>query len=244
MEVKTLQVQRQKDVWVVTFLEVAFTPDVISDLHSVLTLIESTSGPSAIVFASAAKAFSGGLNLKYITSAIRAGHRDIGRELLALLMGVLARLLVFPVPTVAAIAGHCYAGGMAFACACDHRVMSESGAVICMNEIDINIAPPQGVISVVMAKTPSSISKDLFLTGRKMTAQEALAGGVIDSIVPKSNVLQAAIDLGQSLADIGTRRTAYRLIKLQLNGHVADICTSAKFVPEQVKLLQQSFAKL
>ena len=241
---KYTDVSRVGDVWLVVFKENAFTPDFIAELHTILDQVERAEGPSAVVFASSAKVFSGGMNINWILGQISEGNKSAGVELFCLCMKLFGRLLTFPVPTVAAIRRHCYAGGLMFACACDHRIMSTSGASVCMSEITYNLPLPQGGVEVLKAKLHPAILKDLLLTGRKVSSKEAYESRIVDSLCDESVVQTKGLEFAQSLAEIGTKRTAYRLIKLQMYGTAAEVCHKAQFTYEEMKAGAGGFAKL
>ncbi|KAH6909034.1 ClpP/crotonase-like domain-containing protein [Coprinopsis sp. MPI-PUGE-AT-0042] len=107
---------------------------------------------------------------------------------------MLVRLLTFPIPTIAAINGHCYAGGMMLSLACDYRVMTDASkrnAWLCMNEIA--------------------------LEGHRYSPVEALKDGILDAIVDgkTADILAAA----EKIADrISTNASAgvWGLIKNHL----------------------------
>jgi len=99
----------------------------------------------------------------------------------------LARLLTFPIPTVAAINGHCFAAGMMLALACDYRVMtdgSKRNAWMSMNEIHFGSPWPLSFIALLRAKVSDPrLHRKIALEGHRFTPQEALQGGFLDHIV-------------------------------------------------------------
>mmetsp|Transcript_4480 Transcript_4480/g.597 ORF Transcript_4480/g.597 Transcript_4480/m.597 type:complete len:108 (-) Transcript_4480:218-541(-) len=83
------------------------------------------------------------------------------------------RLLRFGVPSVAAINGHCMAGGLILAVACDYRVMVNNNANVAMTEIKRGmILPMQGSV-VLKVKLPPTTYRDLLLTGGNYTPEQA-----------------------------------------------------------------------
>ncbi|KAI0077891.1 ClpP/crotonase [Panus rudis PR-1116 ss-1] len=94
------------------------------------------------------------------------------------------RLLSFPLLTIAAINGHCFAGGMMLALLCDYRVMtdgSQRNAWMCMNEIHLGLGYPHSFASLIRAKFPDvRVHRKIILEGHRFTASEALQAGLID----------------------------------------------------------------
>ncbi|KAF9561946.1 ClpP/crotonase [Agrocybe pediades] len=100
---------------------------------------------------------------------------------------MLTRLLTFPIPTIAAINGHCYAGGLMLSLACDYRVMTDGSsrnAWLCMNEVHFGAPWPLSFTAILMAKIGDHrLHRKIALEGHRYTAPEALADGLLDYIV-------------------------------------------------------------
>ncbi|EDR08437.1 uncharacterized protein LACBIDRAFT_297096 [Laccaria bicolor S238N-H82] len=100
---------------------------------------------------------------------------------------LLARLLAFPIPTIAAINGHCFAGGFMLSLACDYRVMtdgSKRNAWLCMNEVHFGAIWPLSFATILRAKVGDHrLQRKIALEGHRFTASEAYADGLLDHIV-------------------------------------------------------------
>ncbi|KAJ7739320.1 ClpP/crotonase-like domain-containing protein [Mycena olivaceomarginata] len=84
---------------------------------------------------------------------------------------LLERLIKFPIPTICAINGHCFAGGFMLSLACDYRVMtdgSKRNAWLCMNEVDFGAVWPH---------SNAQVRRKIALEGHRFSPQEALAVG-------------------------------------------------------------------
>ncbi|KAF9648801.1 ClpP/crotonase [Thelephora ganbajun] len=128
----------------------------------------------------------------------------------------------FIVPTVAAINGHCFAGGMILALCCDYRVMTDGGkrnAWICMNEIHLGSSWPLSFVSTLRVKVgDANLHRKIALEGHKFTPQEALVAGLVDRIVPGDSaeaVFHEARELAESVDSLA-KGGAWGLIKVDL----------------------------
>ncbi|KAI0671547.1 ClpP/crotonase [Trametes maxima] len=116
---------------------------------------------------------------------------------------LLHRLLTFPIPTIAAVNGHAFAGGMALAMTCDYRVMtdgSKRNAWLCMNEIHFGATLPLSLAAVLRAKAPNAqVLQKIVLEGYRFTPQEALSVGLVDRIVAGNT--EVVVAEAQALAE-------------------------------------------
>ncbi|KAJ7028430.1 ClpP/crotonase-like domain-containing protein [Mycena alexandri] len=100
---------------------------------------------------------------------------------------LLERLIKFPIPTICAINGHCFAGGFMFSLACDYRVMtdgSKRNAWLCMNEVDFGSIWPHSLAAVLNAKIgDAQVRRKIALEGHRFTPKEALDAGIVDHLV-------------------------------------------------------------
>ncbi|KAG6909946.1 putative secondary metabolism biosynthetic enzyme [Tephrocybe rancida] len=105
---------------------------------------------------------------------------------------LLTRLLAFPIPTIAAINGHCYAGGFMLSLACDYRVMtdgSKRNAWLCMNEVHFGAVWPLSFAAILRAKVGDQrLQRKIALEGHRFTAQEAFDDGLLDHLVAGNSV--------------------------------------------------------
>lgn len=79
--------------------------------------------------------FSNGLDLNWI-SQISPEERN---NFFADLWKFLARLMIFPIPTISAINGHAFGVGLFFALACDYRIMRNDRGFLCFPEAVMNL---------------------------------------------------------------------------------------------------------
>jgi enoyl-CoA hydratase/carnithine racemase len=100
---------------------------------------------------------------------------------------MLMRLLTYPIPIIAAINGHCYAGGFMLSLACDYRVMTDGSsrnAWLCMNEVHFGAPWPWSFTAILSAKIGDHrLHRKIALEGHKYIPQDALQDGILDYIV-------------------------------------------------------------
>lgn len=95
----------------------------------------------------------------------------------------LSRLLTFPLPVIAAINGHCFAGAFCLALAADFRIMNQDKGFLCMNEVDFGAVIPRGFMAVLRERLPPSLHTKV-LAGQRFTSRQAHAAGIIDELAP------------------------------------------------------------
>jgi len=121
---------------------------------------------------------------------------------------LLARLLTFPIPTIAAINGHCFAGAMMLSLACDYRVMtdgSKRNAWITMNEVHFGASWPMSFAFLLCAKiSDPRLRRKIALEGYRFTPTEALEAGFLDHLVKGNTaaVLAKAEEVAESISHL------------------------------------------
>lgn len=111
----------------------------------------------------------------------------------------LGAVATFPRAVIAAVGGYALGGGCELALACDFRVAGE-GARLGQPEILLGIIPGGGGTQRLARLVGPARAKDLVLSGRQVGADEALAIGLVDQVVPDGEVLDAALALAGRLA--------------------------------------------
>lgn len=191
-------------------------PPFVARMHEALDEVEAESeGDSALVLTGEGKFFSNGLNLPEL-SKLEAPEMDRFWKEMTRATG---RLVVSPVPTVAALNGHAFAGGAVFALACDYRLMREDRGWLCLSEVDVGLPIPPAIIALIRAKLPATTARDAVLAGKRFTADEAISAGFADGKAPEAELLAKAMELAGSLA--GKKRSVIKTMKATLWGDVA-----------------------
>jgi enoyl-CoA hydratase len=119
-----------------------------------------------------------------------------------------------PQPVVAAVSGYALGGGCELALAADFRVASET-ARFGLPEIKIGAFPGGGGTQRLTRLVGCAKSKEMILIGEPITAQEALAIGLVAKVVSKENYLAEATTLANKLAALP--RLALQASKMLIN---------------------------
>ena len=150
----------------------------------------------ALVLAGAGRAFCAGADLGEIGSLPDArGFRGfVGR------MTEVYRLIEdCPKPSVAAVHGFAFGGGLELALACDLRV-AESGARLGVPEMKLGVLPGAGGTQRLPRLLPAGIARQMILTGEPITAERAHALGLVNELAEPGHALAAALGLAGQLA--------------------------------------------
>jgi enoyl-CoA hydratase len=102
-------------------------------------------------------------------------------------------------PVIAAINGYALGGGCELAMACTLRIAADT-ARLGQPEINLGILPGYGGTQRLSRLVGKGVALDLLLTGRQITASEALHVGLVNRVVPAAELLTAAKALAGELA--------------------------------------------
>jgi enoyl-CoA hydratase len=117
-------------------------------------------------------------------------------------------------PLVAAVSGYCLGGGCELAMACDLVVASET-AEFGQPETQLGIIPGAGGTQRLTRAVGKAVAMDVILSGRRLTAREALAAGLVARVVAKEAWLDEAQRVARAIAAKGP--VATRLAKEQVD---------------------------
>nr|WP_221229329.1 enoyl-CoA hydratase/isomerase family protein [Rubricella aquisinus] len=193
----------------------ALTMAMLDALDGYLSKIDRDPGTRAVIVTGAGeKAFCCGADIaewgalspaEFARGWVRDGHRIFDR---------LARLSK---PTIAAVNGHAFGGGLELAAACDVRVMSPR-ATLALPEAKVGIVPGWSGTQRLMRLMPEPVVKEMALFGRRISAERALGFGFVAEVA--DNALGAAIQIAQDLADISPR--ANEITKAMIHAAVGE----------------------
>jgi len=129
---------------------------------------------------------------------------------------------IMPKPVIAAVNGGAYAGGCELVLACDIRIAS-TNAKFGLLEVQRGLVPGGGAMVRLPRQIPYCIAMEMLMTGRKLTAEEALAAGLINRVVAPDQLLREtekvveAIVNSAPLAVQAVKKTALQTSGLSLS---------------------------
>ena len=195
-----------------------FTGELVLQLRDALRAIEAAGDVRAVVVSGRGeRAFSAGSHVGEFEE--QAG--EAGRDRHQLDQDVWRQLAELPMPTIAAIEGHCLGGGLELALCCDIRIASET-ARLGLPEVKLAVIPGSGGTQRLPRVVGTTRAKELILTGRVLTASEAELIGLVNRVVPAGGAVAAARELGGEIAGRGpvAVREAKRLIDAALDREI------------------------
>ena len=209
----------KEDVERVRVLRLANPPSNVLSLTLLDTLKQEVAeaaaapGVRCLVLASSyPRYFSTGLDLKEM-SALPPERLT---EPFSKLLDVFSALRDLPKPTLASINGSALLGGWIVAMACDYRLLAQETGKISLSEIRLGLSPTAAMVARLREiSTSPTLVKEMVLRGRTLRAEEALAGGFVDRLVPADQLAEESGKEAKALSRLPG--PAYAAIKRALH---------------------------
>jgi enoyl-CoA hydratase/carnithine racemase len=180
-----------------------FSFERMAAINAALDEAEATEGPAALVITAQGKFFSNGLLPELFGDP----------EYLPTVQRLLARFLLTEVPTVAAINGHCYGGGLLLSLTLDERFARSDRGFLCLPEAALTIGFTEGLAALVMARLEPQVAHRAMVLSQRYGGDEAAAAGLVDAAVTAEELLPAAVARAAELAPL--RHPVLATIKTQ-----------------------------
>ncbi|XP_033755414.1 enoyl-CoA delta isomerase 2, peroxisomal-like [Pecten maximus] len=168
----------------------------------------------ALITTGEGKFYSNGVDLKWAMKQ----SKEVNLKFRTDVQGLFWRILHFPLPTVAVINGHAFAGGAFVAIAHDYLVMNSQRGWFSMNEVRVGMRIPPTSCEVLKAKMKNKKAlREAVVFARSIPATEAKSLGLIDEVGELSSLMDAAkrLALG-ALGHTGIDRDMLQIMKKDL----------------------------
>jgi enoyl-CoA hydratase/carnithine racemase len=172
----------------------ALSPKMMEEIASELERLDADPEARCVVIAGSDEVFAAGADIKAMS------ERTLSEALYHPAASFWKRLAAVKTPMIAAVSGWALGGGCELALACDLIVASEE-AQFGQPEITLGIIPGGGGTQRLARVLGKQRAMDLVLTGRRITAQEAYAVGLVNEVAPKGRWLEAAMEMARRVAE-------------------------------------------
>jgi enoyl-CoA hydratase len=174
----------------------AFNDDMDVQLFDILDELAQRRDIRAVIWKGVGKSFSSGRDVGSIGTMqvdlshhelMRRGHRGI------------QRVWDVDAPVIVACKGWVMGGSFQRALLCDVRIAAE-GTRFRLPETTYGVIPDTGGVAVLYQMCGHGVVSDMVLTGRILSAEEALAHGIVSRIVPEDQLESTALEMAQQIA--------------------------------------------
>jgi enoyl-CoA hydratase len=171
----------------------ALSSSLMQEVVTALAQFEANEQVKCVIMTGSDKVFSAGADVKEMSewSAVEAFKRG-NLERFDLIRKITK-------PIIAAISGYALGGGLELAMACDIIVAAE-GTKVGQPEINVGVFPGAGGTQRLTRVIGKYKAMDMILTGRQISARDALAMGLVSRVVPNEVYLSEAKKLGREIA--------------------------------------------
>jgi enoyl-CoA hydratase/carnithine racemase len=167
----------------------ALSNELLSELTDAFEAARDDAAVRCVVLTSShEKVFSSGASLDQFSADVPLVHKHFGTErfpeLFKLIMGL-------GKPTICAANGHVLAGSLGLALACD-LIVARDNATFGTPEINVGVFPFM-IMALIYRNVPRKKTNEMLLLGERLSADEALAAGIVNKVVP-ADEFEAAVD--------------------------------------------------
>jgi enoyl-CoA hydratase len=174
----------------------ALSSTVVRALDAVIGELERQSDVRVIVVTGHGKAFSAGADIKEFSAL---DGPIAFRGFIELLQRTLRRLEQMAQPSIAAVNGIAFGGGLELAMACDLRI-ADPKARLGLPEIKLGLLPGAGGTQRLPRLVPSAVAAEIILTGNPVDASQALQIGLVNAVSEPGQSVERALALAETIA--------------------------------------------
>ena len=170
--------------------------------EEILSILQQTAQDdevSVLVVAAEGKSFCAGRDVEEIKNNAKLPLIEIYKDY-ASLKEFTDAFGAYPKPLIAAVNGHALGLGNSLITYCD-LVVANEGALFGLPELELNIVPGIASVNVAKVVTRRKLS-EMILLGKKYTAREAMAMGMINEVAEDGKALEVAMGWAQHLAKL------------------------------------------
>jgi enoyl-CoA hydratase/carnithine racemase len=185
----------------------ALSQEIFLELEEVFTEIDGEDAIKAVVFFGEGKAFIAGADIRMLQ---KIKDTEEARALTAIFHRAQNKIEDMRKPVIAAIHGYCLGGGLEVALACHMRVAGEK-AQFGVPEIKLGVFPGAGGTQRLPRVVGKAKALEMILTGEFISAQDALAWGLVNRVVSQDQVFQEARALAEQIVSKGQVAVRYAM---------------------------------
>ncbi len=144
-------------------------------------------------------------------------------------------------PTIAMIRGYCYGGGCGIAICCDLRICSDNSS-FCIPAAKLGVGYGYDNLNVLVGLVGPAFAKEIFYTGRRFSAEEALTMGLVNRMLPESDLgdyVQGYADTIASNAPLSVRCTNLMVNEIMKEADLRDMDLCDGLVEDCSKSIDQ-----
>ena len=185
-----------------------FSIEMLNELVSVLEMVTLDDDIRAVIITGEGRAFSAGADIKGVEGMLGL-QKELPetQDILKMIVRVVIAIRQVPKPVIAALNGVVAGGAANIVLACDLVISSEK-ARMAQNFINIGLVPDGGGTYFLPALIGYQRTAEIFFTGKILTAQEAFDLGLYNRVVPPEELMSAARELADELAQKPTAAIA------------------------------------
>ncbi|XP_021352905.1 enoyl-CoA delta isomerase 1, peroxisomal-like [Mizuhopecten yessoensis] len=186
----------------------------LDSLNQALNEVERNTDCKALITTGEGKFYSNGIDLDWIMSQDSETVVRFDKAL----ENTMWRIMHFPLPTVAAINGHAFAGGAFLAMSHDYRVMRSDRGWISWNETHLKLRLGDMLLNLLSKKVLAMKAiREAVLFGKRVTANEAKELFLVDAMTELSELIQKAKQMAiEALGPNGIDREMLQRMKQDL----------------------------
>jgi enoyl-CoA hydratase len=221
MTYKTIKLEISEAVATITFnrpdILNALSPEVVTEFNGAIGEVQSTDGVRVLILTGAGRAFVAGADINVLE-----GLDPLGAKQFALAgQWALFALEAMDIPVIACVNGFALGGGCEIAMACDFIYAGES-AKFGQPEINLGLIPGFGGTQRLCRLVGKARAKELCMTARMLTAQEAYAMGLATRVFTDDTLWEETWDAARKVAQKGA--VSVRAVKHVIdNGYDIDL---------------------